>query len=125
MIGVFGHFTAQAQIAQHHIEGDIGAHRDHVRVHQAPGGVLGVRQRLLQPLAIFAIHRLEHFLDHRVGQILDQIGQIIDVERSEEHTSELQSLMRHSYAVFCLKKKKKSKMTTTCNETNKRYTIKE
>src|SRR3546814_830101 len=29
-------------------------------------------------------------------------------ERSEEHTSELQSLMRISYAVFCLKKKKKS-----------------
>src|SRR3546814_4727343 len=29
--------------------------------------------------------------------------------RSEEHTSELQSLMRISYAVFCLKKKKKSK----------------
>src|SRR3546814_5474638 len=30
------------------------------------------------------------------------------VERSEEHTSELQSLMRISYAVFCLKKKKKN-----------------
>src|SRR3546814_7707259 len=29
--------------------------------------------------------------------------------RSEEHTSELQSLMRNSYAVFCLKKKKNSK----------------
>src|SRR3546814_5762597 len=29
-------------------------------------------------------------------------------ERSEEHTSELQSLMRSSYAVFCLKKKKKN-----------------
>src|SRR3546814_4360929 len=28
------------------------------------------------------------------------------VDRSEEHTSELQSLMRNSYAVFCLKKKK-------------------
>src|SRR3546814_2984016 len=28
-----------------------------------------------------------------------------DALRSEEHTSELQSLMRHSYAVFCLKKK--------------------
>src|SRR3546814_7423185 len=28
--------------------------------------------------------------------------------RSEEHTSELQSLMRNSYAVFCLKKKKKT-----------------
>src|SRR3546814_8168104 len=29
-----------------------------------------------------------------------------NVQRSEEHTSELQSLMRSSYAVFCLKKKK-------------------
>src|SRR3546814_8944538 len=32
-----------------------------------------------------------------------------DSTRSEEHTSELQSLMRISYAVFCLKKKKKQK----------------
>src|SRR3546814_8469837 len=32
--------------------------------------------------------------------------------RSEEHTSELQSLMRISYAVFCLKKKKKHKRTS-------------
>src|SRR3546814_6453120 len=42
--------------------------------------------------------------------------------RSEEHTSELQSLMRISYAVFCLKKKKQNKKldeTTTepCNKT--------
>src|SRR3546814_6378339 len=34
------------------------------------------------------------------------------VLRSEEHTSELQSLMRISYAVFCLKKKKKQKIQT-------------
>src|SRR3546814_2697673 len=33
--------------------------------------------------------------------------------RSEEHTSELQSLMRISYAVFCLKKKKKHKISYT------------
>src|SRR3546814_3121052 len=33
-------------------------------------------------------------------------------QRSEEHTSELQSLMRTSYAVFCLKKKKKQKKKT-------------
>src|SRR3546814_9267211 len=32
--------------------------------------------------------------------------------RSEEHTSELQSLMRNSYAVFCLKKKKTKRITT-------------
>src|SRR3546814_11379885 len=34
-------------------------------------------------------------------------------DRSEEHTSELQSLMRISYAVFCLKKKKHKTTTTT------------
>src|SRR3546814_4958619 len=34
-------------------------------------------------------------------------------DRSEEHTSELQSLMRISYAVFCLKKKKQPHRTTT------------
>src|SRR3546814_6587112 len=33
-------------------------------------------------------------------------------QRSEEHTSELQSLMRISYAVFCLKKKQKERSTT-------------
>src|SRR3546814_9992249 len=33
--------------------------------------------------------------------------------RSEEHTSELQSLMRISYAVFCLKKTKKTQHTST------------
>src|SRR3546814_2878276 len=34
--------------------------------------------------------------------------------RSEEHTSELQSLMRISYAVFCLKKKKNKRRRQTC-----------
>src|SRR3546814_1231920 len=35
-----------------------------------------------------------------------EVAQQTDLQRSEEHTSELQSLMRISYAVFCLKKKK-------------------
>src|SRR3546814_2558913 len=43
---------------------------------------------------------------------------IIDCHRSEEHTSELQSLMRISYAVFCLKKKKIITNTTTDNNYN-------
>src|SRR3546814_4961963 len=34
------------------------------------------------------------------------VGILVDAVKSEEHTSELQSLMRNSYAVFCLKKKK-------------------
>src|SRR3546814_1631901 len=36
--------------------------------------------------------------------------------RSEEHTSELQSLMRISYAVFCLKKKTSKQHNTTCTK---------
>src|SRR3546814_4959873 len=43
--------------------------------------------------------------------------------RSEEHTSELQSLMRISYAVFCLKKKKqtKHKQSSNTENNNKQY----
>src|SRR3546814_2314750 len=41
-------------------------------------------------------------------------------DRSEEHTSELQSLMRISYAVFCLKKKKKQMCKTQQDKTVKR-----
>src|SRR3546814_2742139 len=37
---------------------------------------------------------------------LRRANEILKLARSEEHTSELQSLMRISYAVFCLKKKK-------------------
>src|SRR3546814_2029251 len=39
--------------------------------------------------------------------------------RSEEHTSELQSLMRISYAVFCLNKKKKNTKSTNYNKSQK------
>src|SRR3546814_9171692 len=57
-------------------------------------------------LGVFQRHQLDDrsvqlvLVAHRRGAAL-QVG-----DRSEEHTSELQSLMRNSYAVFCLKKKK-------------------
>src|SRR3546814_4876266 len=44
-----------------------------------------------------------------IGKAAELVGRT--TARSEEHTSELQSLMRISYAVFCLKKKKYSKNT--------------
>src|SRR3546814_7610629 len=47
--------------------------------------------------------------------VLDGDGAVKSRKRSEEHTSELQSLMRISYAVFCLKKKK-SKITANKRE---------
>src|SRR3546814_5461048 len=54
----------------------------------------------------------------------DAIGQDQNDERSEEHTSELQSLMRISYAVFCLKKKKKTTQTKTPKTNNNQKSTK-
>src|SRR3546814_10491443 len=49
-------------------------------------------------------------LDQGLDLALDVLERPDDLaDRSEEHTSELQSLMRISYAVFCLKKKKQKK----------------
>src|SRR3546814_6526287 len=47
-------------------------------------------------------------LSHTIARLL-----LTAVVRSEEHTSELQSLMRISYAVFCLKKKNQNKQPNT------------
>src|SRR3546814_3289250 len=46
----------------------------------------------------------EGFLQH-LRDLCTRHGTLLIFDRSEEHTSELQSLMRISYAVFCLKKK--------------------
>src|SRR3546814_10850073 len=54
-----------------------------------------------------------HTLRHTFGSIAGELGfseLTIRAMRSEEHTSELQSLMRISYAVFCLKKKHKTQL---------------
>src|SRR3546814_7147184 len=56
-----------------------------------------------------------HAGDPETDRVIGGIAQ--EIERSEEHTSELQSLMRISYAVFCLKKKKNSNHNTTANDT--------
>src|SRR3546814_8599034 len=50
--------------------------------------------------------------EHREIGIVDRPAFVIGPYRSEEHTSELQSLMRISYAVFCLKKKNNKKIIT-------------
>src|SRR3546814_8865538 len=42
----------------------------------------------------------------QIGERIASLNQVLTKARSEEHTSELQSLMRISYAVFCLTKKK-------------------
>src|SRR3546814_2515734 len=66
------------------------------RRHDLPGHP----EAVLQPAALAG--------DAALGQLRPiAVDLRLGVARSEEHTSELQSLMRISYAVFCLKKKKK------------------
>src|SRR3546814_4267952 len=62
----------------------------------------GIRREAIAVIA-------DRHLDHPIVDdgYLRGLGPIRRHHRSEEHTSELQSLMRISYAVFCLKKKKK------------------
>src|SRR3546814_4542190 len=78
--------------------GEVGVHRDPRRIAIGLGGV---------------------------GRV-DEVETIDDIaeppaQRSEEHTSELQSLMRISYAVFCLKKKKPNNTSRTT--ANTRHTV--
>src|SRR3546814_8804463 len=72
-------------------------------LHQPRGEALGeVEDRGLRGVIAVGFPRVEtHAVDRAdVDHLCGTVG------RSEEHTSELQSLMRISYAVFCLKKKK-------------------
>src|SRR3546814_2616589 len=78
----------------------VGADRDVLQVgitgREPPGGCAG--------LVVAGVHAAVV----RVGHL----RQLVGIGRSEEHTSELQSLMRISYAVFCLKKKKNYRINT-------------
>src|SRR3546814_9616326 len=87
-------------------EAEIGGQVDHLQAPRQRGDdVLGsaVRQAA----------------EHRVDAV--PIG-VVHLHRSEEHTSELQSLMRISYAVFCLKKNT-NRQTQTREHNQKKNTI--
>src|SRR3546814_3531399 len=80
---------------------------------QHAGPMIADDVRQLVRFEVELLHRQPEMIAERLAQMLapgrrggelHDAGQI--VTRSEEHTSELQSLMRTSYAVFCLNKKK-------------------
>src|SRR3546814_8686785 len=82
----------------------LGADHDMICGHEVIG-LAGPDERMIlfaetQIFLLIKPLRLDAGYKARIGAHGD-----IDVPRSEEHTSELQSLMRISYAVFCLKKK--------------------
>src|SRR3546814_6639488 len=83
------------------------------------------RRQFHQPGVALLLDLLGHRIGKRVGggaldgfeaeradavelRFLQPVHQVSEIVRSEEHTSELQSLMRTSYAVFCLKKTKRT-----------------
>src|SRR3546814_4380123 len=76
-------------------------------------GFQSVNADLIYGLPKQTLDSFSRTLDKLIGLSPDRIAL-----RSEEHTSELQSLMRISYAVFCLKKKKKIFTTTTYDSIN-------
>src|SRR3546814_2860557 len=87
---------------------------------QQAGGILGIFDMFsggaLGRMTIFALNIMPYISAAIIMQLLTAVSPTMEAlkkegERSEEHTSELQSLMRISYAVFCLKKKIKTKDT--------------
>src|SRR3546814_1662418 len=78
----------------------------------------GMRLRQAQPAEIRQAQRAARRAGTAGSDVAEGVGAGVTVvggvgrspQRSEEHTSELQSLMRISYAVFCLKKKKKKRI---------------
>src|SRR3546814_6568932 len=68
---------------------------------------MGLMDFTLNGISLLALSLVAGVL---VDDAIVEIENIVRHMRSEEHTSELQSLMRISYAVFCLKKKKKKKL---------------
>src|SRR3546814_3690346 len=80
----------------------------------------GFAQRYAAPESarVIALCRAEATKMGSLGASVEETKEVWDdimpgrmAQRSEEHTSELQSLMRTSYAVFCLKKKKEQRQT--------------
>src|SRR3546814_18360259 len=88
------------------IDEERGVIKGEERLRNSPAAIVGVKQLEILAAGTLLPQRMP------IGD-MDIIGtapreRFVEFYRSEEHTSELQSLMRISYAVFCLKKKIKS-----------------
>src|SRR3546814_4760112 len=80
---------------------------------QAGRTALGQLQVMMVGGEGFPLELARNLRSHLKGSLLNMYGTTETAVRSEEHTSELQSLMRISYAVFCLQKKTQTDNDTT------------
>src|SRR3546814_3217508 len=87
------------------------------------GDLAGATSSAATKLIHGGLRYLEHYEFRLVREALGERETLLrmapHIIRSEEHTSELQSLMRISYAVFCLKKTKEAKMLPLHQESNR------
>src|SRR3546814_6767878 len=74
---------------------------------RAESDVSGLRNEKVRALLLTVLLFLAGVMVGAIGKKTGLLSALVSSLRSEEHTSELQSLMRISYAVFCLKKKNK------------------
>src|SRR3546814_3255073 len=108
-------FRSQGVAHRHlvHVLQDLARHRADIRTAMAAyfSFVAHAAQRHTHELAVrgTGYGLPQRSLAHAGRPYQAQYGGLELVDRSEEHTSELQSLMRISYAVFCLKKNKNNK----------------
>ena len=77
-VGLVRQLRAHTQVAQYDFHGDVGAHAYRVGVHEAAGGVVLEGQHGLQPLAVLLVHGLDQLQRHGLGQISDQVGQVVE-----------------------------------------------
>src|SRR3546814_3228055 len=85
----------------------IGDHMTVARIYlmHAKDGLSAELEQELREVAELLSANIENSRGVEILRDVDDERRFMFIERSEEHTSELQSLMRISYAVFCLKKK--------------------
>src|SRR3546814_6113887 len=103
-----GAFLLQRVLRRQHMEGRrqhvrLARHRDAALLHRLQQSRLGARAGAVDLVG----H--QELAEHRTGNAAKGAAAALALlqHRAEEHTSELQSLMGNSYAVFCLKKNKK------------------
>src|SRR3546814_2390796 len=84
----------------------------------ADAAPLGCRREIMRPRIVEQQEGADVPIQRVIGKERADRETIAHPMRSEEHTSELQSLMRISYAVFCLKKKHNQKHELKYNNTD-------
>src|SRR3546814_1518788 len=106
-------FRSGVQVAIGLVVGDGRMHVVSVGHHLGQRQAVAVDRLGQRDAPAFEVAQGHGISDLRDPRLQRRVETVLVQMRSEEHTSELQSLMRISYAVFCLKKKKTSKSPHT------------